>query len=240
MTSTSATPTPPLQQPGVRHSASPQQINSPYAGPQPHFQQQQQAQPTKQQTPPTKYPMAAPPLPQTPANFQHGGGNAGGSPSAPQSPGTQAREQKRVEMLLDINSELLQEINNLQAQGRGGAMNPQHQLQLRALNMDESMAAEEYIQCLRRVQANLAYLAPRADTQQAAKAPPGPAHMSPPAHMPQLQAKYEQLRELFPGWNGYDNRMAQQQAANSPRNNSMNGGMNPQAQAQNPMAQPSS
>jgi hypothetical protein len=130
--------------------------------------------------------MAAPPLPQTPAAVQNSGSSATGSPNAPQSPGTQAREQKRVDLLLEINIELLQEINTLQAQGRGGAMNPQHQLQLRQLNMDDSMAAEEYIQCLRRVQANLAYLAPRADAQQAMKAPPGPAHMTPPAHMPQL------------------------------------------------------
>ena len=110
-------------------------------------------------------------------------------------------------------------------------MNPQHQLQLRQLNMDDSMAAEEYIQCLRRVQANLAYLAPRADAQQTMKAPPGPAHMTPPAHMPQLLAKYEALRELFPGWPGNDARMAQN--AGSPRTNQMNqmnpmNGMNPQ------------
>lgn len=172
--------------------------------------------------------MAAPPLPQTPNAVAQAGATAAGSPQAPQSPGTQAREQKRVDMLLEINMELLQEINNLQAQGRGGAMNPQHQVQLRQLNMDDSMAAEEYIHCLRRVQANLAYLAPRADTQQAAKAPPGPAHMTPPAHMPQLQPKYDQLRELFPGWVGNDMRMAQN--AGSPRTGQMNSmnGMNSQ------------
>ena len=230
----------------MRHSASPQQLNSPYAGPQHHFQQQQQQQhqqqaqhqhqqgqqqTPKQLTPPTRYPMAAPPLPQTPAAVQNPGTSAAASPNAPQSPGTQAREQKRVDLLLEINIELLQEINTLQAQGRGGAMNPQHQLQLRQLNMDDSMAAEEYIQCLRRVQANLAYLAPRADAQQSMKAPPGPAHMTPPAHMPQLLAKYEALRELFPGWPGNDARMAQN--AGSPRTNQMNqmnpmNGMNPQ------------
>jgi len=242
VTSTSATPTPPLQQQQqsvLRHSASPQQLNSPYAGPQHHFQQQQaqhlqsQQQTPKQQTPPTRYPMAAPPLPQTPAAVQNPGTSATASPNAPQSPGTQAREQKRVDLLLEINIELLQEINTLQAQGRGGAMNPQHQLQLRQLNMDDSMAAEEYIQCLRRVQANLAYLAPRADVQQAMKAPPGPAHMTPPPHMAHLQPKYEALRELFPGWPGNDARM---QNAGSPRTNQMNNpmnGMNPlAAQAQ--------
>lgn len=178
--------------------------------------------------------MAAPPLPQTPAAVQQSGGTNSGSPKAAQSPGTLAREQKRTELLLDINGELLQEINNLQAQGRGGAVNPQHQQQLRALNMSESMASEEYIQCLRRVQANLAYLMPRADAGQASKAPPGPAHMTAPAHMPQLQAKYEQLKELFPGWPGLENRMPQN--ASSPRTNQMNSmnGMNPQNSA--PMA----
>jgi hypothetical protein len=167
--------------------------------------------------------MAAPPLPQTPNAVQHAGASAAVSPQAPQSPGTQAREQKRVDMLLEINIDLLQEINSLQSQGRGGAMNPQHQLQLRQLNMDDSMAAEEYIQCLRRVQANLAYLAPRADAQQAFKAPPGPAHMTPPVHMPQLQSKYEQLRELFPGWAGNDARMAQAGSPRTSQMNSMNG-----------------
>lgn len=175
--------------------------------------------------------MAAPPLPQTPAvAAQQAGANATASP---QSPGSQTRENQRLELLFDINVDLLQEVNALQAQGKGGATSPQQAMQMKAQGMDDKMASDEFIQCMRRLQANLAYLAPRADAQQMSKAPPGPAHMSGPPHMPQLQKKYEQLRELFPGWGGLEARAAQ--ATGSPGNgmmNSMNGMMQSQPSAQ--------
>ena len=74
------------------------------------------------------------------------------------------------------------------------------------------LAAEEYTQVLRRVQANLAYLMPRAQNDQQ-KAPKGPAHMTPPPHMPQLQPKYYQLQEVFPDWEGYDRRTSASSAS---------------------------
>nr|OQO18387.1 hypothetical protein B0A51_13718 [Rachicladosporium sp. CCFEE 5018] len=211
-----------VQQPqaSLRQSSSPQTRHSPYAG------AEGQQQFNKQPSPPVKYPMAAPPLPHTP------GANSSHSPRTPQSPSSQALEHRRIDLLLDINLDLLQEINSLQAQGKGGATSPHHQAQLRAGGLSDAMAAEEYVQCLRRVQANLAYLAPRADVQQLQKAPPGPAHMTPPPHMPQLQAKYDLLREAFPDWIGHDMRPAF--TAGSPavgQTNMMNGNAQMQASA---------
>jgi hypothetical protein len=161
--------------------------------------------------------MAAPPLPRTPN--AHAGSSGSRSPQTPHSPGSHARELQRIELLLNINVDLLQEINSLQAQGMGGAMSPQHQAQLRAQNMSDKMATEEYISTLRRVQANLAYLSLKADPQAGQKSIPGPAHMTAPPHMARLQAKYERLTELFPDWTGHD-RPAQ--ATGSPSVNMMN------------------
>ncbi|KAI7058209.1 hypothetical protein KC352_g44082, partial [Hortaea werneckii] len=52
-----------------------------------------------------------------------------------------------------------------------------------------------------------AYLMPKAQNDNA-KTPPGPAHMTPPPHMPHMQSKYDQLSELFAGWQGYDRRQS--------------------------------
>ena len=52
-----------------------------------------------------------------------------------------------------------------------------------------------------------------------ARVPLGPAHMTAPQHMPQLQTRYEQLRELFPEWQGLDHRMSQGGSFGSPRTN---------------------
>lgn len=87
--------------------------------------------------------MAAPALPQTPANVQQVVPKAVVSPQAPPSPGAQAREQQRITLLLEINMQLLQEISNLQASGKGGATNPQ---QLKSVPSVEKMASDEYIQ----------------------------------------------------------------------------------------------
>ena len=92
------------------------------------------------------------------------------------------------------------------------------------------MASEDYIQCLRRVQANLAYMMPKAQPGQhnESKALPGPAHMTAPPHLPQLKDKYEQLKEVFPDWPGYDHRSAQSGGGNSasPRSNAQMGNVN--------------
>ncbi|KAK0973239.1 hypothetical protein LTR54_017395 [Friedmanniomyces endolithicus] len=192
----------------VRHttaSASPQPRPSPHAVS------------SSQQTPPnnnTKFPMAAPPLPRSPANQQAAAASSqqgSASPSThptPQSPGSHSREQQRVALLLDINTDMLHEVNRLQAEGKGGATTPQIQAQMKAAGQPADLASEEYTQVLRRVQANLGYLMPVAQND-AQKTPRGPAYMSPPAHMPQLQPKFDQLRELFPDWQGFEPRASQ-------------------------------
>ncbi|KAK5131166.1 hypothetical protein LTR08_001252 [Meristemomyces frigidus] len=200
----------PLQQHNPRHSASPQQPLSPDAA-----SQAQQNQPTH--SPSNQYPMAAPPLPQTPGSAQQAlSTGSAPSPGTPQSPGSQSRDQQRVALLLDINAELLQEVSRLQSEGKGGASNPQQQALLKAQGQPMDLATDDYVQVLRRIQANLGYLMPKAQNDQQ-KAPKGPAHMTPPPHMPQLQPRYDQLQEIFPDWQGYDRRPSASSA--SPQSN---------------------
>ncbi|KAK5682312.1 hypothetical protein LTS10_005438 [Elasticomyces elasticus] len=166
------------------------------------------------QSPPNKYPMAAPPLPQSPANQQAASQSASSSPTTPLSPGSQNREQQRVTLLLEINVIMLEEVNRLQMEGKGGAISPQIQAQMREKGQNADLASEDYIQVLRRVQANLGYLMPVAqnDMQKTAR---GPAYITAPPHMPQLQTKYDQLKELFPDWQGYESRTSMSPRANS-------------------------
>ena len=63
------------------------------------------------------------------------------------------------------------------------------------------MASEEYLEVFKRAHANLNYLMPLAQSG-GSRVAKGPAWMSAPPHMPQLQSKYDQLKELFPGWEG--------------------------------------
>ncbi|KAK5114472.1 hypothetical protein LTR62_002407 [Meristemomyces frigidus] len=163
----------------------------------------------KVQTSPSKYPMAAPPLPQSPANGQqYSMGSAPPTPGTPQPQTAEglAREQQRVALLLDINTELLQELNKLIASGASGAPNTVPNTD----GSNSSVASEEYLSVLRRVQENLRYLMPVAQND-ASKTPKGPGAMTSPPTMPQLQPKYDRLRELFPGWEGqYDPATRQQ------------------------------
>lgn len=152
--------------------------------------------------------MAAPPLPHTPVNNKQ----MSASPT-PQSPNSSTLEQNRIHLLFEMNEEMMQEVVRLQAQGKGGATNPQLQVQMKAQNMDDRMATDEYIQILRRIQSNLSVLSQKAGMAPANhKTVPGPAHMTPPPSMPQLQSKYDRLRELYPNWPGMEV-MAQQNAA---------------------------
>ncbi|KAK3657510.1 hypothetical protein LTR56_002284 [Elasticomyces elasticus] len=193
-------PAPQLAQLGHTASASPQPRKSPNAA--------------SIQSPPNKYPMAAPPLPQSPANQQAASQSASSSPTTPLSPGSQNREQQRVTLLLEINVIMLEEVNRLQMEGKGGAISPQIQAQMREKGQNADLASENYIQVLRRVQANLGYLMPVAqnDMQKTAR---GPAYITAPPHMPQLQTKYDQLKELFPDWQGYESRTSMSPRANS-------------------------
>lgn len=115
-----------------------------------------------------------------------------------------AREKARVSTLLDINSALLQEVLNLQVAGKvGSASGPDG-------NGSSDGAADpakanqkpspEYMECMRRLQANLGYLATIADRakKSGGVAPQAPGIMSPPPNLPALHELYVKLNELFP------------------------------------------
>ena len=143
--------------------------------------------------------------PQTP---QSGTPNQGGqAPAQPQSqghPNTQmqgpspaqlqaqaqavAREKVRMTALLDINSTLLEEIVGLQKAGKTStSSNPD--------GTGPPKPTQEFIDCMRRLQANLAYLACITDKQ---KRIPAPVILSPPPSVPGLNESYQKLNELFP------------------------------------------
>jgi len=95
-------------------------------------------------SPPVQSPMAAPPnqiqaAPQTPAGPQS-------QPHTPMSPEAHAREKARIEVLLDINNELLQEMHSLQMQGKGGASTQEHAALMRQKGLDARMGSDEFVQ----------------------------------------------------------------------------------------------
>lgn len=115
----------------------------------------------------------------------------------------QAREKARVSVLLDINTTLLQEVVNLQAAGKAGS----------APNVDTNAdqgpdapkpapqkPSPEYVECMRRLQANLSYLANIAERAKkpGSAAPQAPAILTPPFNVPAVNELYNKLNELFP------------------------------------------
>jgi hypothetical protein len=141
-----------------------------------------------------------------------------------QSPQSAARERARVTVLLDINTHLLQEVVSLQAQGKAGVPSAQAQQSpvkdsatsptsatdpsnpLNQSPVDPSKAtggkppSPEYVECMRRLQANLSYLAAIADAKKKREGtlPVGPAIMAPPPHLPDVTDLYKKLNTLFP------------------------------------------
>ncbi|CAL5874286.1 uncharacterized protein PFLUO_LOCUS8576 [Penicillium psychrofluorescens] len=126
-------------------------------------------------------------------------------PMSPAQAQAQAREKARVTTLLDINSTLLQEVVNLQAAGKAGAAsnNPNQDTSEQLADAPKAAAqkpSQEYIECMRRLQANLAYLATIADRakKSGGVAPQAPAIMTPPPNLPVVHELYGKLNELFP------------------------------------------
>jgi hypothetical protein len=145
----------------------------------------------------------------------------------PQSPQSIAREKARVSVLLEINSYLLQEVVSLQAQGKAGgppaslpqqsptqeagagspasATDPSNPLNNSPIDPAKPAGAkppsQEYIECMRRLQANLAYLAAIADAKKkaAGSVPAAPAIMAPPPHLADVRDLYKKLNSLFSG-----------------------------------------
>lgn len=148
------------------------------------------------------------------------------SAQQPQSPQSVVREKSRVSVLLEINSYLLQEVVSLQAQGKAGGpppslpqqspiqetgagspasatdpSNPLNQSPIDPTKPTGAKPSQEYIECMRRLQANLAYLAAIADAKKkaAGSVPVAPAIMAPPPHLVAVRELYKQLNALFLG-----------------------------------------
>lgn len=128
-------------------------------------------------------------------------------------PQASAKEEERVTTLLEINSHLLQEVMNLQAQGKAGPASQQSPTSPIS-GADNTNAgptspndpsksqppSQEYADCMRRLQANLAFLAAIADASRKATGtrPVGPAIMVPPPHLTSVHPLYQKLKALFP------------------------------------------
>lgn len=138
-----------------------------------------------------------------------------GQPVQATPPQSQQREKARVSVLLEINTALLQEVVSLQGKGLAGSQSSAPQQSPNsptsatdpALNnsptVDPSKGkppSQEYQDCMRRLQANLAYLASMADAKKktAGSLPAGPAIMIPPTHLTGVHDLYKRLNQLFP------------------------------------------
>jgi hypothetical protein len=127
------------------------------------------------------------------------------APQSAQSQAATAREKERVSVLLEINSMLLQEAVNLQSSGKAGGPPAQAAQDSNPSPTSESNAdknaqrSPEYMNCMRRLQVNLAYLATVADKgKKGGVVPPAPAIMTPPPNLPAIAELYTKLNELFP------------------------------------------
>lgn len=108
--------------------------------------------------------------------------NGSSSAAVPLSPGTESRDKERFALLLDINHELLYESIQIQetqkklkkesaAAGIPGDNKPSE---------EEAQLQHDYLQCMRRLQANLSYMAALADRKPEVKVPPCPAYLNAP------------------------------------------------------------
>ena len=135
-----------------------------------------------------------------------------------QAQATASLDKARVATLLDINTILLQEVVNLQAAGKTGSQPSQpsgqesqshlspksehaHEPQTPKIPGPVQKSSPEYIECMRRLQVNLSFLASIADRAKKpgfVSPPQAPAVMTAPPNVPQLNDLYVKLNELFP------------------------------------------
>ena len=111
-------------------------------------------------------------------------------------------------VLLEINTALLQEVVSLQAKGMAGSQQTPNSPTSATDPLNNSPTtdtkgkppSQEYQDCMRRLQANLAYLASMADAKKksAGPLPAGPAIMIPPPHLASVHDLYKKLNQLFP------------------------------------------
>ncbi|KAF1916223.1 hypothetical protein BDU57DRAFT_556484 [Ampelomyces quisqualis] len=192
-----------------RQTASPAATSgSPYATP--HMQQHPPPPPLHQQSPGALPPSGhqQQPMGQTKAEPAQAQTPVKPVPPSPVSPAAHARNQDRVATLLEINSLLIKEVCDLQSQGKAGQVGPAPDAKPEA---DKPQPSKEYLDCMRRLQANLAYLAQNAESNKkpSQALQPGPAIMSVPAAPAELAKLYQKLVGLFPGWKGQTTQMKQ-------------------------------
>ncbi|KAI9786272.1 MAG: hypothetical protein M1816_008081 [Peltula sp. TS41687] len=217
----------PIQSPSQQTSPQPpqQQVLPQYQSSlssQQHSSQQQQDQmsiPTFTSLPPTSQPSQSV-LP--PTNLQQGMQRVSFS-QPPLSPSSREREKERISLLLQINGELLKELVRLQTEGKGAGLPSQSPSSQGPSPMEESVHKEDkdglpdgqissppkpvtphptYIECMRCLQANLAYLAAVADRahKPSSSIPSSPAIITAPKSMSSsfISELYRNLAELFP------------------------------------------
>ncbi|RMZ72017.1 glutamine repeat -1 [Pyrenophora seminiperda CCB06] len=123
-------------------------------------------------------------------------------PPSPVSPIHHARAQDRVATLLEINSILIREVCDLQVQGKAGPVGSA--ASEAKPEAEKAQPSKEYVDYMRRLQANLAYLAQNAEKvpKPGQQVQPGPAIMALPSAPAELVKLYTKLQDLFPGWKG--------------------------------------
>lgn len=122
--------------------------------------------------------------PQTPTFPSNQGPNAGVASNAPPlSPASESREKERFALLLDINHELLYEVillQNTQTELKKEAAAANGNAGERKQTEEETLFQQDYVHCMRRLQANLSYMAAQADRKTETKGPPYPTFMTAP------------------------------------------------------------
>ncbi|OBT49599.1 hypothetical protein VE04_09988, partial [Pseudogymnoascus sp. 24MN13] len=187
------------------HTQTPSQFMPPQPGtPQmamPMQQQQVLAELGQQAQQPVQQPQSAGQTPVTPSCPTSAGGMA-----TPLSPGSEVREKDRVSLLLDINRVLLMEVMRLQAvqaeakakvesddkkddkeDGAEGAKDKEKKDdKAKEKPKIDPVTGKEFVECMRRIQYNLAYLAAIADRSHkpSSQIPPHPAVISAPSLTP--------------------------------------------------------
>ncbi|KAK0714873.1 hypothetical protein B0H67DRAFT_226551 [Lasiosphaeris hirsuta] len=166
---------------GTPNSSVPPQPGQ-FSTPQSHSTPQSQTPTNAQQ------PNSAAATPQTPtfppAGQQAQANGTSTTVSTPQSPATESREKERFSVLLEINQELLYESLAL-VNSRAELKKEQSAAESGEKGNDidfaeeEKLSTQDYAQCMRRLQANLTYMAALAD-RKSQQAPPCPAYLMPP------------------------------------------------------------
>lgn len=153
----------------------------------PHSQTPNNAQQQPQSQPPTTN-IQTPQTPTFPASAQSNGPNNTSSGSTPLSPGSDSKDKERVGVILEINNELLLEamqIQNTQAllrkeRASSNSTDTNANESEKSSKEEEDLLTQDYVQCMRRLQTNLTYLAALADKKGNVTAAPCPTYLKAP------------------------------------------------------------